>query len=169
VTRGGCGFEAPLIYQSDIADARKNNRPLDAPIQLDHAKVMARLTIRVDFETGASLGPGKVRLLEEIEKTGSIRNAAEAAGMSFRQAWLLLKSVEAMFGQPVIATQRGGARGGGSALTELGRLIIASYRQLERASAAAVQRELDTLEKRLDSHAPATRRRPVSRKRLKNR
>ena len=65
---------------------------------MDHAKPMARLTIRVDFETGASLGPGKIRLLEEIEKTGSIRNAADAVRMSFRQGWLLLKAIEEMFG-----------------------------------------------------------------------
>ena len=128
---------------------------------------MARLTIRVDFETGASLGPGKIRLLEEIEKTGSIRNAAEAVGMSFRQAWLLLKAIEDMFGQPVIATQRGGSRGGGSVLTELGRLVIANYRQLEHASIAATQKEIAILEKRVDSTAPAARRRKISRKPLK--
>ena len=128
---------------------------------------MARLTIRVDFETGASLGPGKIRLLEEIEKTGSIRNAAEAVGMSFRQGWLLLKAIEEMFGQPVIATQRGGSRGGGSALTELGRLVIASYRQLEVVSTSAAQKELATLEKAIDAAAPPARRRKISRKPLK--
>src|SRR5271168_2266098 len=114
---------------------------------------MSRLTIRVDFETGASLGPGKIRLLEEIEKTGSIRNAAEAVGMSFRQGWLLLKAIEEMFGQPVITTHRGGSRGGGSALTDLGRLVIASYRQLEHASVAAAQKEIAVLEKWVDSTA----------------
>jgi molybdate transport system regulatory protein len=106
---------------------------------------MARLTIRVD-------------------KTGSIRNAAEAVGMSFRQGWLLLKAIEEMFGQPVITTQRGGPRGGGSKLTDLGRLVVASYRQLERASATAAQKELAVLEKRLDPAAPVTRHRKISRK-----
>ena len=129
---------------------------------------MARLTIRVDFETGASLGPGKVRLLEEIEKTGSIRNAAEAVGMSFRQAWLLLKAIEQMFGEPVIATQRGGSRGGGSVLTDLGRLVVESYRQLERASASAARTELAALDRRIDSTAPVARHRKISRKLLKS-
>ena len=128
---------------------------------------MARLTIRIDFETGASLGPGKIGLLEAIGKTGSIRNAAEAVGMSFRQGWLLLKAIEEMFGQPVITTQRGGTRGGGSRLTELGRLVVVSYRQLERASTAAAQKELAALEKRLNPSAPAARHRKISRKALK--
>jgi molybdate transport system regulatory protein len=130
----------------------------------DHAKFMARMTIRVDFETGASLGPGKIGLLEEIERTGSIRNAAEATGMSFRQAWLLLKAVEDMFGQPVIATHRGGTRGGGSVLTELGKEVVANYRQLERATALAAMKELTALETKLDAGFRTPRRRPISRK-----
>ncbi len=87
--------------------------------------------------------------------------------MSFRQAWLLLKAIEQMFGAPVIATQRGGPRGGGSALTGLGRQVIESYRQLERASAAAAQKELIALEKRIDSAAPVVPHRRISRKLLK--
>jgi molybdate transport system regulatory protein len=129
---------------------------------------MARLTIRVDFENGASLGPGKIRLLEEVGKTGSIRSAAEAVGMSFRQAWLLLKAIEEMFEQPVIATQRGGSRGGGSALTELGRMVVTSYRRLENASAEAALKDVVALERRLNPGSGAASRRGISRKSLKN-
>lgn len=137
---------------------------------LDHAKAMAKLTIRIDFDTGASIGPGKVRLLEEIEKTGSIRKAAEVVGMSFRQAWLLLRAIEEMFGQPVIVTLRGGVRGGGSALTPLGRLAVANYRQLEQDAALAAQRALADLEANI-VHTVAGRTAPrsrISRKSLKN-
>ena len=131
---------------------------------------MAKLTIRIDFDSGASIGPGKVRLLEEIEKTGSIRKAAEAVGMSFRQAWLLLRAIEEMFGQPVILTVRGGVRGGGSALTPLGRLAVANYRQLEQAAGVAARRELSDLETNIvhtgaGQTAPRSR---ISRKSLKN-
>jgi molybdate transport system regulatory protein len=129
---------------------------------------MARLTIRVDFENGASLGPGKIRLLEEVERTGSIRSAAEAVGMSFRQAWLLLKAIEEMFEQPVLATHRGGSHGGGSALTELGRTVVSSYRRLENASAEAAQMDVVVLERRLNLASGSTGKRGVSRKALKN-
>jgi molybdate transport system regulatory protein len=84
--------------------------------------------------------------------------------MSFRQAWLLLKAVEDMFGQPVIATHRGGSGGGGSVLTELGREVVSNYRQLERASALAVMKQLIVLEERLDAGFRAPQRRPISRK-----
>ena len=129
---------------------------------------MAKLTIRVDFDTGASIGPGKIRLLEEIERTGSIRKAAETVGMSFRQAWLLLKAIEDMFGQPVIVTLRGGAKGGGSALTDLGRRAVVNYRQLEQLAARAARHEMMDLDNQISrpsAQGPAKSR--LSRKSLK--
>jgi len=127
---------------------------------------MVWLTIRVDFESGASIGPGKIRLLEEVEKSGSIRKAAEALNMSFRQSWLLLKAIEEMFGEKVIVTARGGAKGGGSALTELGRLVVSNYRELEREAAAASQHQIANLQARVAavSEGPKPRRKKMSRK-----
>lgn len=55
---------------------------------------MVRLTIRVDFEPGHALGPGKIHLLEQIDETGSIRGAAAAMKMSYRRAWLLIQATE---------------------------------------------------------------------------
>jgi molybdate transport system regulatory protein len=127
---------------------------------------MARLTIRVDFDSGASIGPGKIRLLEEVERSGSIRKAAEALDMSFRQSWLLLKAIDEMFGEQVIVTSRGGAKGGGSALTELGRLVVSNYRQLEREAALASQSQIASLEARVAGApgGPKAHRKKISRK-----
>src|SRR5271155_4442134 len=126
---------------------------------------MVWLTIRVDFDSGASIGPGKIRLLEEVEASGSIRKAAEALNMSFRQSWLLLKAIEEMFGEQVIVTARGGAKGGGSALTELGRLVISNYRQLEREAALAGEELIANLEARAIAapRAPKAPRKKMSR------
>ena len=55
---------------------------------------MTRLTIRIDFADGTALGPGKVRLLELVADTGSIRKAAVGMKMSYRKAWLLLKALK---------------------------------------------------------------------------
>ena len=41
---------------------------------------MTRIRFRVDFAAGCSLGPGKIELLEGIERTGSLRQAARALG-----------------------------------------------------------------------------------------
>ncbi|HSC61750.1 MAG TPA: LysR family transcriptional regulator, partial [Rhizomicrobium sp.] len=68
---------------------------------------MVRLTIRIDFESGDAIGPGKVRLLEQVAETGSIRGAATALKMSYRRAWLLIKATETTFGAPLIVAATG--------------------------------------------------------------
>jgi molybdate transport system regulatory protein len=41
-----------------------------------------QVSIRIDLETGARIGPGKIALLEAISKTGSIAAAAQSMNMS---------------------------------------------------------------------------------------
>jgi molybdate transport system regulatory protein len=98
---------------------------------------MTRLTIRIDFDNGEALGPGKVRLLELIAETGSIRKSAAEMEMSYRQAWLLLQALEKTFGAPLVLTATGGKAGGGASLTPLGRLVGEQYRMAEKAAAKA--------------------------------
>lgn len=128
---------------------------------------MPRLTIRVDFEDEAAFGPGKARLLELIDETGSLRRAAAAMNMSYRRAWLLLKETEAMMKAPVVAARTGGSRGGGTALTPLGRNIVECYRAIEARAEHATAGELRVLSgmtKRL-SASPARRRKVTRKKR----
>src|SRR3569833_613821 len=99
-----------------------------------------RLTIRIDFANGTALGPGKVRLLELIGETGSIRKAAAGMKMSYRRAWLLLKSLGEMFDDPLVATATGGKEGGGARLTALGNDVVRRYRALEKAAAGMKMR-----------------------------
>ena len=106
---------------------------------------MVRLVLRIDFDETGAFGPGKARLLELVDEHGSIRRAAAAMHMSYRQAWLLLEAVEKTFGAPVVATATGGAKGGGARLTELGRTILARYRSIEKRAARAAGRELSAL------------------------
>jgi molybdate transport system regulatory protein len=110
---------------------------------------MTNLTIRIDFDSGASIGPGKIRLLEAVRDTGSIRRAAEQCGMSFRQAWLLLQAMGEMFEEPVLRTLRGGSRGGGTALTELGEAVVNAYRRVEAGAASAAASDMAALAAKL--------------------
>lgn len=103
---------------------------------------MTRLTIRIDFQDGSALGPGKVRLLELIAETGSIRKAAAGMKMSYRQAWLLLKALEQTFGASLADTATGGAKGGGAKLTRLGTSVVARYRGAEAKAARAVRHDV---------------------------
>jgi molybdate transport system regulatory protein len=89
------------------------------------------IRFRVDFDDRCSIGVGKIRLLEAIEHTGSLSQAARDTGMSYRRAWLLIGSMNAEFDTPVISATVGGSGGGGAKLTSFGRELIEAYRKLE--------------------------------------
>ena len=105
-----------------------------------------RLTLRLDFGPGRSIGPGKIRLLEAIERTGSISQAGRTLGMSYRRAWLLIDDMNQCFRDAVVSARPGGAQGGGAALTEVGAELIRDYRAIETAAEVAAQKRLRGLE-----------------------
>ncbi|HEU0215906.1 MAG TPA: winged helix-turn-helix domain-containing protein [Stellaceae bacterium] len=98
---------------------------------------MARLTLRIDFDAGRQIGPGKIRLLELIDSSGSISAAGRQMGMSYRRAWLLVDDLNRCFREPLVAAQVGGVKGGGASLTPFGRGVVAHYRAIEQAAATA--------------------------------
>ena len=106
---------------------------------------MPHLSIRIDFDHEGRLGPGKVALLEQIEREGSISAAGRAMGMSYRRAWLLVDSLNAAFAEPLVAKQTGGSGGGGAVLTRLGRDVVDRYRRIERRAASAGRKDLAAL------------------------
>jgi molybdate transport system regulatory protein len=136
--------------------------------------------LRIDFGPQSSVGPGKIALLEHIETSGSLSQAARDLGMSYRRAWLLLDDLNHALAEPVITTSVGGAGGGGAQLTGFGRKLIAAYRDVEHASqdmaaerlswlgsvpgaSAAASRETRSFERRtlsrsLAKHPPKRRR-----------
>jgi molybdate transport system regulatory protein len=116
-----------------------------------------RLTLRVDFGSGRALGPGKVRLLEAIDKTGSISQAGKALGMSYRRAWLLVDDMNNCFRDAVISAQPGGAHGGGATLTPFGQRLIERYRAIETDAMDAARKHLNDLEQALKGAAPPQR------------
>lgn len=101
-----------------------------------------RLVVRVKLGADASFGPGKAALLEALDRLGSISAAARAMDMSYRQAWMLVETMNQTFRAPVITTTQGGVRGGGATLTPLGRRLVATYRSLQHKAAASVRHDL---------------------------
>ena len=93
--------------------------------------------MRIDFDAGRAVGPGKIRLLELIDMHGSISEAGRQMGMSYRRAWLLVDSLNRCFRAPVVASQAGGQHGGGASLTEFGHSLVHHYRAVESAAAQA--------------------------------
>jgi molybdate transport system regulatory protein len=107
---------------------------------------MSKLSIRIDLTADGAVGPGKIRLLEFIEQTGSISAAGRSMGMSYRRAWLLVDELNGLFRNPVATAQPGGGHGGGARLTPFGRRLVRAYRTMERKAHAALSAELAALD-----------------------
>jgi len=103
------------------------------------------LHIRVDLVPGISLGPGKADLLQGIAETGSIAAAGRRLGMSYKRAWSLVETLNGMFQEPLVAATKGGASGGGAALTATGEAVLARYRAIQERAARAAAEELAAL------------------------
>jgi len=104
-----------------------------------------QLRLRIDFAPGCSVGPGKVALLEAIQRSGSLSEAARQLGMSYRRAWLLLDELNRSFTEPVVTTAVGGANGGGAVLTPSGLRLIEAFRVVEREANTLARKRLPQL------------------------
>jgi molybdate transport system regulatory protein len=103
------------------------------------------LTLRIDLGAGRALGPGKIRLLEAIDKTGSISEASRELGMSYPRAWRLVDDLKSSFRGALVKPQRGGASGGGAALAPFGKKLVKLYRGIEAEAFSAVRGHLREL------------------------
>jgi len=99
-----------------------------------------KLFLRLDLTSHVRLGPGKIRLLEAIDREGSISAAGRALKMSYRRAWLLIDELNSYFREPLVATRLGGSGGGRATVTALGRSVIRAYRAMEKDAVRVVRR-----------------------------
>jgi molybdate transport system regulatory protein len=99
-----------------------------------------KLSIRIDFDEKSRIGPGKIALLEELEKNGSISGGGRALKMNRRKAGELIDEMNRTLGLVVVETAAGGAN-----LTDAGREIVSQYRELEDKVAKAAHRHFARL------------------------
>ncbi len=105
-----------------------------------------RLRIRIVFGDEEMIGPGKVELLERIDRCGSIAAAGREMGMSYKRAWQLIGTLNAMFRDPLVDSTRGGPGGGGAVLTDAGHQVLGLYRTFEAEAAVAGAARLQAIQ-----------------------
>lgn len=81
-------------------------------------------------------GQALLRLLAALARVASLREAAQAAGMSYRHAWGLLGAGARAFGAPVADLQRGR----GASLTPLGHSLLAADAHVRAVLGAQAER-----------------------------
>ena len=74
------------------------------------------------------LGKGRIELLEQIEKTGSISKAAKAMKMAYKAAWDSLDAMNNLAEEPLVEKNTGGKGGGGTTITPYAKKLIDTYR-----------------------------------------
>ena len=88
---------------------------------------------RVWVEVGGlpAMSEAGADLLEQIEATRSLSEAARRLRFGYRRSWMLVDAMNRRWDRPLVVTAVGGKRGGGSRVTEFGRLVLRSYRDLQ--------------------------------------
>lgn len=114
-----------------LQNLRRGRRYLNLGEQPEEAAV-AGVKIQVVLPDGSRLGPGKIALLEAIDTVGTLSGAAQKLNISYRHAWLFVQQINSSFSQPAVMTFKGISQ-----LSEFGRHLIATYRQLEDEARAA--------------------------------
>ena len=100
--------------------------------------LLGRLSI--EAEAGVAFSDTRIRLLEAIDRLGSINQAAKAVPLSYKAAWDAIDTMNNLAPEPLVLRVSGGRQGGGSALTDYGRRVIALYRALEVETQSALER-----------------------------
>ncbi|NLI81606.1 MAG: LysR family transcriptional regulator [Deltaproteobacteria bacterium] len=101
-------------------------------------KLSVKSKIWIEDESGKVVfGAGRLRILSAVEEHGSILAAAKALGMSYRAVWGKIKATEERLGRELLIKKTGGAKGGGSELTPLGRALAERFRKLQKMSETA--------------------------------
>jgi molybdate transport system regulatory protein len=95
-----------------------------------HQKLVGRLTLETPI--GVFLGGTRIRLLEAIERHGSISQAAKSVPLSYKAAWDAVEDMNNLGDEPLVERSVGGAHGGGTILTDYGRRMVAFYRAMEQ-------------------------------------
>jgi molybdate transport system regulatory protein len=105
--------------------------------------VRGRVWIEKDGEL--FVGKGRAILLDRIDKLGSISAAAKSMGLSYRNAWLWVDSMNQLSASPLVIKTTGGICGGSAKITDSGRAILKKYNKLGDMLNVYLEKEKPTL------------------------
>ncbi|WP_161569582.1 TOBE domain-containing protein [Veronia nyctiphanis] len=97
--------------------------------------------------------PKRMVLLNQIRQTGSLNQAAKAAGISYKAAWDAINGMNHAFDKPIVISAKGGKGGGGATLTTFGLRLLKVYhltQQVQGLAMNALQDENLSMDNLLD-------------------
>jgi len=131
---------SPATWKRPLQKAIESQQTIDAvcAIMAEHRRHFfgrsPKVRTKVWFEKSGShvFGSGLANLLENVDRLGSLQDAARAANMSYRYAWNLISAAEKHLGRTLVLRRAGGSSGGGSSLCDDGRRMLDAFRRLSR-------------------------------------
>lgn len=99
-------------------------------MSLSDSRMRIRSKIWLEKDGRPVFGIGKLKLLREVEREGSISKAAKKLNISFRRAWSHLDSAEKNFGIRFLEKRKGGKGGGSSTLTQEAKILLKKFERL---------------------------------------
>lgn len=73
----------------------------------------------------------RIKLLNEIEKAGSISKAAKNVPISYKAAWEAIDAINNLCPELVVTKETGGVGGGGAKLTPYGKNLVKTYEKVQ--------------------------------------
>ena len=90
-------------------------------------KLQAKSKVWLELDGKPVFGDGKARILEHIDRGGSLTAAARTLGMSYSGLWQRLREMEQRLGVSLVARRAGGRGGGAALLTPQGRDLLQRF------------------------------------------
>ena len=115
------------------------------PARDERLDLEPRIKLWVEKDGHLVLSDYRVQLLRHIAETGSLAEAAERMGLSYRRAWGKIREIERNLGVSLVHSEVGGAGGGSSHLTEEGERLVALYQRFRRRMEGDLGKEFDEL------------------------
>ena len=128
---GSAAVQFLTIYQNRLAMSREKSSAIKGSLQGN---------LFLLNEDQQSFTSAQIELLIAIGDCGSITRAAKQAGISYKTAWDRIDAMNNLSDKPLVTRATGGAKGGGTKLTEFGQDIIHGFTQLQDEHAAFIDR-----------------------------
>jgi molybdate transport system regulatory protein len=89
---------------------------------------------------GKAFGEGPRELLNRVEKTDSLHQAAQQMNMSYSKAWKLIQTMEKRLGFTLLERKVGGLSGGGSRVTPGVKEFLRRYERFESDAKKVIEK-----------------------------
>lgn len=101
------------------------------------------LQISISRDGKMLLNPERVQLLRSLQQSGSLNSVSQNLSMSYNKVWKMIHTMNSLTQNTIVEKVRGGQGGGGTILTDFGRLILSEYDAIEM-QVAIFQKQMNT-------------------------